>query len=137
MMMEKNFAELVIKFILEFEKIHKLNINEIDRCMTYYYKTNKGIDEYKKELIDNIQLLKIKDFDKKAVIEIFEEYCDDLKLNYLLNYIFYGLEIYEKLFDTELEIKSELIKNFNYFNKKLNKKKDKIRYLIKALFLES
>ncbi|MBD3230135.1 MAG: hypothetical protein GF329_18295 [Candidatus Lokiarchaeota archaeon] len=134
--MIEEFADIVINLILELQKVESLGINQIDRYMTYRFQTNKGIIQYKKELIQNIQQLNLKEFEENKIIKIFTDYCNDLELNYLLNYVILSVELKERLRQEgdEVPIKAFLKHKKEIFMKNLEKEKSKIRYLLSDLF---
>lgn len=135
-MTSKKLADITINLILELQKINSLGINEIDRYMTYRFKTNKGIKQYKQELIQNIKLLDLEQFEENKIIAIFTDYCKDLELNYLLNYIILSIELKENL-NNDMEdysIRDTLQEKKEIFMNTLEKKKSKIRYLLSDLF---
>ena len=131
--MEYEFADLVIKLILELQKISPLNINEIDRFMTYFYKTNKSIKRYKEEISENIEHF-IKDRgDKDKITKIFLKYCDDLEKLYLLNYILISLNLFEYLNEEKSQLIDEIIESRTIFQRYINSQKELIKYYLAIL----
>ncbi len=131
--MEYEFADLVIKLILELQKISPLNINEIDRFMTYFYKTNKSIKRYKEEISENIEYF-IKDRgNKDKITKIFLKYCDDLEKLYLLNYILISLNLFEYLNEEKSQLIDEIIESRTIFQRYINSQKELIKYYLAIL----
>ncbi|MHA1250224.1 MAG: hypothetical protein ACTSRP_09575 [Candidatus Helarchaeota archaeon] len=127
------FADLVIKLILELQKISPLNINEIDRFMTYFYKTNKSIKQYKEEISENIEYFVKDRGDKGKITKVFLKYCDDLEKLYLLNYILISLNLFEYLNEEKSQLIDEIIESRTIFQRYINSQKELIKYYLAIL----
>ena len=131
--LDKIIADIVINIITELQKITPLDINEIDRFMTYFYKTNKSIKRYKEEISENIEYF-IKDRgNKDKITKIFLKYCDDLEKLYLLNYILISLNLFEYLNEEKSQLIDEIIESRTIFQRYINSQKELIKYYLAIL----
>ncbi|MHA1311082.1 MAG: hypothetical protein ACTSWR_11165 [Candidatus Helarchaeota archaeon] len=131
--LDKIIADIVINIITELQKITPLDINEIDRFMTYQFKTNKSIKNYKEELIQNIELLNKSTQEKKQIKKIFLEYLDDLELLHNMNHIILSMKLQEILTDKETINLIDFSKFRKMIEFNINQKKDIIKYYLSIL----
>ncbi|MHA1270295.1 MAG: hypothetical protein ACTSPY_10950 [Candidatus Helarchaeota archaeon] len=130
-------ADIVINMVLELQKIISLNVNEIDRFMTYQFKTNKGILQYREELMDNIDLLDKNNFEKNKIKKTLYNYCNALELLYHLNHIFLSLKLHDILNNENNSLSMEIANYRKNLELKINQSKDIIKYNLFILLHKS
>ncbi|MHC1590858.1 MAG: hypothetical protein ACXQS8_02130 [Candidatus Helarchaeales archaeon] len=137
MEIEKIIADLAINSVVELQKVESLNVNELDRYMTYKFRSNKGIRYYKDELLHSLEILLDKNPKLENIKEIIEKYCDEMEFSNVLKHIFFTFQLGKYLIGDFNNYFEELEDSLQIFSNHMHLQKEKVHFLLSSIFKEN